>query len=109
MVFLAKHLDNILSIDRPTLLVICMLCAMAAWILKEYLAHPPLIVFVYPVLVLLSIVAQYTLILGEVYPPNKLDLWLMWTIMASIAGTICGVIMLAAAASLREGVARKRA
>ena len=109
MTSLFKHFENILSIDRPTILVICVLCALAAWVLKEYLAHPPLIIFVYPLLVVLSILTQYLLILGEVYIPQKLDQWLMWTIMASICGTISGVLLVAATASVREGLARNRA
>jgi hypothetical protein len=29
--------------------------------------------------------------LFEVYPNNRLDQWLMWTIMAAICGTIVGI------------------
>jgi hypothetical protein len=45
-----------------------------------------MIIFVYPVLVACSILAQYGFNLLEVQPNNRLDQWLMWTIMAAICG-----------------------
>jgi hypothetical protein len=103
-----QHLPAMISMDWPTLAVIFVLCGFAAYFLKEYLANPPMIVFVYPVLVALSILFQYFVILLEIYPPSKLDQWLMWTIMASICGNITGVALVAAVAGLRDGFDRKR-
>ena len=102
MAFLADHLSNILSTDYKTIAILCLLCALAAYCIKEYLAHPPLIIFVYPVLVTCSILAQYGFNVLEVYPNNRLDQWLMWTIMAAIGGTIVGIGLVSGAVIAKE-------
>ena len=40
MSFLIKHIDNILTMDWQTLAVLAVLCAFAAYFIKEYLANP---------------------------------------------------------------------
>ena len=99
---MAHHLSNILSTDYKTIAILCLLCALAAYCIKEYLAHPPLIIFVYPVLVTCSILAQYGFNVLEVYPNNRLDQWLMWTIMAAIGGTIVGIGLVSGAVIAKE-------
>jgi len=91
MAILAQHFSNILSADYETIGILCLLCALAAYFIKEYLANPPMIIFVYPVLVACSILAHYVFNLFEVYANSRLDQWLMWTIMAAICGTIAGI------------------
>jgi hypothetical protein len=44
----------------------------------------------------------------EIYPPKKLDQWLMWTILATICGTIVGTVLVAGLAMLRDGLNRSR-
>ncbi len=101
---LLKHVDNILAMDRATLGVIAGLCVIAAYFLKDFMANPVLIVFVYPVLFLFSVLVQYGIILAEVYPPRKLDSWLMWTIMGSICGNIIGIGLAAGLGRLSDGL-----
>ena len=102
MTFLAKHIESILSIDRPSLIVILVFCAMAAYVLKDYLANPQIALLVFPLLVAFSVLAQYIFIVLETYPIAKLDQWLMWTIMAAIIGTIIGTGLVACIVHLRE-------
>jgi hypothetical protein len=109
MSFLIKHIDNILTIDWQTLAVLAVLCAFAAYFIKEYLAIPPMVVFVYPVLLFFAILIQYIFILSELYPPNKLDQWLMWTIIASICGTIVGTVLVACFGTLKDRAGSRRA
>lgn len=109
MNMLLQHVHNILAIDRPTLIVICVLCGMASLFLKEYLAIPLMIIFVYPVLVLFSVLAQYAFILLELFSANRLDQWLMWTILASIIGAISGTLLVAAMSALRDRQGKARA
>lgn len=61
MSLLAHQLSNIVATDYKTIAIICLLCALADYFIKEYLAHPPLIIFVYPVIVACSILAHYGL------------------------------------------------
>jgi|SRR5262245_9104661 len=91
MAFLLHHVSSIVATDYQTIAILCSLCALAAYFIKEYLAHPPMIIFVYPVLVACSILAHYVFNLFEVYANSRLDQWLMWTIMAAICGTIAGI------------------
>ena len=99
-----KHLGNIYAMDRATLGVICVLCGIAAFVLKDYLASPIFAIFAYPVLFIISVVIQYLFILGEVYPPRKMDQWLMWTIIASICGNILGIALVAWFNRVREAL-----
>lgn len=103
-----KHLSNIYAMDRATLGVIGVLCGIAAFALKDYMANPVLVIFVYPALFLFSVLIQYLFILGEFYPLKKVDQWLMWTIMASICGNIIGITFVAWLGRLREGVRASR-
>lgn len=105
---IVKHLYNIIEMDRATLAVIAALCAMSAFALKEYMANPVLVIFVYPVLFLSSTLIQYGIILLELYPPRKLDQWLMWTIMASICGNILAIAFVAWMGRLVDGAAPGR-
>jgi hypothetical protein len=102
MTFLIQHLEGLLSTDWRTLIVIAVLCGFAAYFIKEYLANPPMIIFVYPLLVLFSLLAQYFFMVMETFPPRKLDQWLMWTIMSTIIGTIAGTGLVACLVHLRE-------
>lgn len=103
-----KHIGNIYAMDRATLAVICALCAIAAFALKDYMANPIMVIFVYPVLFLFSVLIQYLFILGELYPPKKIDQWLMWTIMASICGNIMGIALVAWVGRFREDARARR-
>ena len=57
MACLAHHFSNILATDYKTIAILCRLCALVAYCIKEYLPHPPMIIFGYPVLVACSILA----------------------------------------------------
>ena len=61
-----------------------------------------MIIFVYPGLVACSILAQYGFNVLELYPNNRLDQWLMWTIMAAICGTIAGIGLVTGAVIAKE-------
>jgi len=109
MYVLLKHIENLMAMDWPTIAVVCVLCALASYFLKEYLANPPMIIFVYPILVTLSLLARYAFTVAELYAPNKLDQWLLWTILATICGTIAGTGLIGALVALREGPSRRKA
>ena len=109
MSILIKHIDNLLTMDWQTVVVLAVLCAFAAYFIKEYLASPPMVIFVYPVLLFFAILIQYVFIQAELYPPNKLDQWLMWTIIASICGTIVGTVSVACFGTLKDRAGSRRA
>ncbi|HWB43857.1 MAG TPA: hypothetical protein VG900_00285 [Hyphomicrobiaceae bacterium] len=102
MSVLLKHIDGILSMDVATLVVIAVLCAAASWIIKEYLSNPLMFMVVFPVLFCISVLIQYAFILGEFYAPNRIDQWLMWTILAGIGGTVLGTVIVGLCCMLQE-------
>lgn len=102
MDILIKHAEGLLSVDWRTLAVIAVLCGFAAYFIKDYLANPPMVIFVYPVLVFFSVLTHYLIVLAETYQTKKLDQWLMWTVLASIGGTFAGTLLVALLATLRE-------
>jgi hypothetical protein len=101
-----KHLNNIYAMDQATLGTLCVLCAVAAFALKDYLAFPIMAIFAYPVLVVCSVLVQYIFILGELYVPRRIDQWLMWTIMAAICGNIAGIALVAVLGRVRDATTR---
>ena len=102
MTALFEAFDTIVSTDWQTLAVIAVLCAIASLFLKEFLAIPIFIIFVYPVLVFLSVLTHHAFMYMELYPSNKLDQWLMWTILAAITGTISGTALVAGISAFRD-------
>ena len=96
------HLESILSPGWATLAVVALLCAIAAYVLKEYLAHPPMIIFVYPIMIFFAMAGYYVFLATEQFNPKKIDQWLMWTILAAISGTVIGAIAVGLLATLRE-------
>jgi hypothetical protein len=104
----AKHLSNIYAMDKPTLAVICVFCGIAAYALRDFLANPIMVIFVFPLLFVSSILIQYMFILGELYQQKKIDQWLMWTVMASICGNVIGITLVAWFGRLREAVRASR-
>jgi uncharacterized membrane protein len=95
--------------DWPTIVLIVLICGLAGYFLREYLANPPMIVFVYPVLVFFSMLVHYAFTQLELYSPRKLDEWLMWTVLASIVGNMVGILLVAALATLRDRQTARRA
>ena len=44
----------------------------------------------------------------EQFNPKKIDQWLMWTILASICGTVIGIVAVTLLAALRERLGERR-
>ena len=108
MDLLSKHFDGILQTDWQTLVLLALICGLASYFIKEYLANPPMIVFVYPILVFFSAIMQYSLVQMELFSPRKFDQWLMWTILASILGTTLGTGLIACLAVWRDRSGSRR-
>jgi hypothetical protein len=82
--------------------IICLLCALAAYFIKEYLARPPMIIFVYRC----SLPAQVLRIMSSTFlkfiQTTRLEQRLMWTLMAAICGTIAGIGLIIGAVITKE-------
>ena len=103
-----KEIENLISMDWQTLVVLAIFCVIAAYFIRDFLASPPMIVFVYPVLLGFSVLAQHAFIYLEMYPPKKLDAWLMWTVISAIIGNFVGLLVVACLGRLREMIGSRR-
>jgi hypothetical protein len=88
MSFFSRHIDHLLQMDWQTIAALALICAVAAFFIKDCLAHPPVVVCVYPLLLIFSILAPYVFEQAELFTPKKLDQWLTWTLLASTCGTL---------------------
>jgi hypothetical protein len=98
---LVRHIANISGMDWQTLAIILLFCVATAFALKEYVA-PVLAILALPVLFLASVLAQYLFLVAQMYIPNKLDQWLIWTVLAVICGNTIGIAVVAAIGRLRD-------
>lgn len=106
---LLTHVEGLMAMDWSTIIVVCVLCGLASYFLKEYLANPIMIIFVYPILVALSLLAQYMFTTAGLYVPKKLDQWLTWTILATICGSAIGTVIVAMLGVVRESMGQRKA
>ncbi len=88
---LIKHMTNIVEVDGSTFLVILMICCAAMWFIREGLANPAMIVFIFPFVFLLSLTFYYVFAQFELFASNKMEQWLMWAIMAGSLGVSIGI------------------
>ena len=68
-----------------------------------------MVIFAFPVLLFSSVLVQYFFMLSEIYIPNKLDQWLMWTVLASMCGNMIGIALVAALGRLKDSTVPVRA
>ncbi len=123
MSFFSQHMDNLLQagscrraladgllqtggwllqMDWQTIAALALICGVAAFFIKDCLAHPPFVMFIYPCLLIFSILTQYFFLHAGLFTPKKLDQWLTWTLLASTCGTLVGTGLLAAVAIVRD-------
>jgi len=99
MSFFSRHIDTLLN--GHTIAALALIRTVAAFVIKDCLAHPCLVIFVYPFGVFCSSLAQYFFEPAELFTPQKLGQWLMGTLLASTCGAFMGTGLLAAVAIVR--------
>ena len=88
---LIAHWTNIIEVDSSTFLVILLICCAAMWFIREGLANPAMIIFIFPFVFLISLTFYYVFTQFELFTSNKMDQWLMWAIMAGALGASIGI------------------
>ena len=81
MSFFSRHIDTLLN--GHTIAALALIRTVAAFFIKDCLAHPCLVIFVYPFGVFFSSLAQYFFEQVELFTPHKLGQWLMWDVDAA--------------------------
>jgi hypothetical protein len=84
----SRHVDHLLYVDWQTIAALALICAVAAYFIKDGLAHPPVVLLVCLFLFNFSILARYFLREGERLQPRKRDPWLMWAILTTMCGPL---------------------
>jgi hypothetical protein len=97
---LIRHLTNIVQVDSVTSTLIILICCAAVFFIKDNLANPAMIVFIFPIIWFLSLFFYYIFVLFELVPSNKPDQWLMWVLMAGSVGVSVGIAIVAVIARL---------
>ena len=108
MDFWLNHLQQASEIDNSTLTLICVMCGVAMYFIRNHLVIPGLIVVLYPLLVTLSVAANYALTRLEMFPLNKYDQWLICTITSASIGTVLGLVISSGLATLLEHMVTNR-
>ena len=88
---LMPHLQAMLDTPSSTLALISIMCGAAMYFIRAHLVVPALVFVLGPVVVVLSVVANYILVSLEYFPLNKADQWLICTIFSATVGIIAGL------------------
>ena len=99
-----KLLNELLEIPMTTLVLISVMCGIAMYFVRNHLVMPGLVVVLYPLVVLLSAVANFGLTKLEVFPLAKYDQWLICTISSATVGVVLGLGMAAILARVGENM-----
>jgi hypothetical protein len=93
MITILEHFDNIVSIDRPTMIIIGLICSVIVWFSKDYFTSPILAICAWPLFFAASISAYYIFVTLEYFMPSRLDQWLAGMVISATSGTIVGVFL----------------
>ena len=108
MDFLTKHLQEASEIPASTMTLISMMCGIAMYFIRSHLVIPGMVIVVYPMVLALSVLANYGLVKLEFFALNKYDQWLICTITSATLGVIGGLLVAAVLARVWEHFQTKR-
>ena len=98
----SKFLQDATEIPTSTLTLIAAMCGVAMYFVRTHLVIPGMIVVIYPLVVALSVAANYGLVQLEYFSLNKYDQWLMCTVTSATIGVIGGLLIAAGLARVLE-------
>lgn len=102
MTTLTKHLVAMFEVDGGTLAIIVAIACVAVFMMRNHLANILTVILIFPLMLLLSIVAHYIVLVSGLYDPKKLADWLIWTITSATVGTMAGLAIVALTAMMWE-------
>jgi hypothetical protein len=98
MEFLLKHSAAMFDVSGGTIFLIMFIGGTATMLIRNHLASVFSLIIVFPLILLCSFAINYMCLLGGMYDVKKMADWMIWTIMASTAGTFTGIGIVAATA-----------
>ncbi len=99
---LLKHLMAITEVSTGTMTVICAMAGIGMYFIRNHLVMPALIVVLGPIVVGISLVANYALVQLETFDMGRFDQWLIATISSATIGIIFTLILAALLSRLQE-------
>jgi hypothetical protein len=94
--YLLQQINAVTEITMGTLTLIAFMCSTGMYFIRPHLVIPALSIIFLPFFIVFSVVAYASLTLLEVFPLNKMDQWLICTILSATIGTIVGLIFVIA-------------
>jgi hypothetical protein len=103
MEMILEHLQKIRDIDNVTFTVLIMIAFIASMSVRKHLVVPGLIVVLMPLMLGVSMLANYILVANEVFIQTKVDQWLLGVVAAGTVGAILSIGLAAVLAKLMDG------
>ena len=97
MEWLMYHLDQIMTTDTPTLVILALIASACVTVVRNSLVVPALVVFMFPLIVAVGAIINYVLKSFEIFLQSKVDQWAMQVISA---GTIAAIMVVGLVALL---------
>lgn len=95
------HLAAMVDLDGKSWTMIVFVTGLAFWIMRNT-ANALQMLFFLPLATLFSILANYVLVLMQVYEPAKLGDWMVWIIAAATVGNLAAIGLVVLASSAME-------
>jgi fucose 4-O-acetylase-like acetyltransferase len=102
MSFLSTHLAQMIDLDASTYVFLGSICTIAVWLMRNSLANIMTVILVYPLVLLLSLLANHIFMATGVFDPKKMADWLIGTISAATIGLMLGLAIIAVTARMWE-------
>ena len=89
---ISTHLLAMFDLDAKSWVMIVAVTGLAFWILRNA-ANALQLLFFLPLAAVLSVVANYVLVILQVYQPAKLADWMVWIIAAATVGNLAAIAL----------------
>lgn len=99
------HLNQMLAVDRPTVLLLVVIALVCLVTIKNHLVIPALAYLLAPLVVGVGLIANYAFALGEVFEISRIDQWVLQVI---VSGTIGAVFSVGLAAVIGRAIEAQR-
>jgi hypothetical protein len=92
--YLLQQINAATEISMGTLTLIAFMCSIGMYFIRPHLVIPALSIIFMPFFILFSVAAYASLTMLEVFPLNKMDQWLICSILSATIGTVIGLLFM---------------
>jgi hypothetical protein len=98
--YLLQHINAATEISMSTLTLIAFMCSVGMYFIRPHLVIPALSIIFLPFFIVFSVAAYASLTLLEIFPLNKMDQWLICSILSATIGTVIGLMFVIAVSKI---------